>query len=310
MPTRPGRVLRSAFGVLAAALLPAGCDSARDAPQPDVAVPVVLGGPDIPVDSEFAPTSPDTLLSDAEDTHGKGRMNSRLQAQRQAAMRHGSQAGYRHRARELGEILGRNSSKLSAIFDFNRVVWPAPAGTGYLLPPVVQRSGPAFNSSDEGQTVSVADRYLEILEPARIEPVVPNWRQYLLFWPPEPVHIPPTLVPRSDAERIRVRGWIGAGWSAGAAQAEDELARRMRRLQRHYEGMLDFRRLLALGMIEQVDTETVRFGITGESGIMRIGDRTVQIANDPDFRRDPNHWRSLPSMSRSATWHVGAGLDQ
>ena len=310
MPTRPGRVLRSAFGVLAAALLAAGCDSARDAPQPDVAVPVVLGGPDIPIDSEFVPASPGALLSDAEDAHGKGRMNSRLQAQRQAAMRHGSQAGYRHRAGELGEILGRHGGKLSAVFDFNRVVWPAPAGTGYLLPPVVQSSGPAFQSSDEGQMVSVADRYLEIFEPARIAPVVPSWRQYLLFWPPEPAHLPPALVPRSDAERKRVRDWIGAGWSAGAAQAEDEFARRMRRLQRHYEGMLEFRRLLALGMIDSVDTETARFGITGESGIMRIGDRTVQIANDPDFRRDPKNWHLLPSMSGSATWHDGAERDQ
>ena len=303
-------MLRSAFGVLAVALLAAGCDSARDAPQPGAAAPIVLGGPDIPADSEFTPASPDALLSDAEDIRGKGRMNSRLQAQRQAAMRHGSQAGYRHRARELSEILVRHSGKLSAVFDFNRVVRPAPAGTGYLLPPVVQRSGPAFQSSDEGQTVSVADRYLEILEPARIAPVVPNWRNYLLFWPPEPAHLPPALVPRSDTERKRVRDWIGAGWSAGAAQAEDELTRRMRRLQRHYEGMLEYRRLLALRMIEQVDTETARFGITGESGIMRIGDRTVQIANDPDFRRDPKHWRSLPSMSGPATWHGGAGRDQ
>ena len=310
MRNRPGRMLRSAFGVLAVALLAAGCDSARDTPQPGAAAPIVLGGPDIPVDSEFIPASPDALLSDAEDTHGKGRENSRLQAQRQAAMRHGSQAGYRLRARELGEILVRHSGKLSAVFDFNRVVRPAPADTGYLLPPVVQRSGPAFQSSDEGQTVSVADRYLEILEPARIAPVVPNWRQYLLFWPPEPAHLPPSLVPRSDAERKRVRDWIGAGWSAGTTQAEDELARRMRRLQRHYEGMLEYRRLLALGMIDQVNTETARFGITGESGIMRIGDRTVQIANDPDFRRDPKRWRSLPSMSGSATWHDGAGRDQ
>ena len=303
-------MLRPAFGVLAVALLASGCDSARDTPQPGAAAPIVLGGPDIPVNSEFVPASPDALLSDAEDTHGKGRENSRLRVQRQAAMRHGSQAGYRHRARKLGEILGRHSGKLSAVFDFNRVVRPAPAGAGYLLPPVIQRSGPAFQSSDGGQKVSVADRYLEILEPAQIAPVVPNWRQYLLFWPPEPVHLPPALVPRSDTERKRVRDWIAAGWSAGIAQAEDELARRMRRLQRHYEGMLEYRRLLALGKIDQVDTKTARFGVTGEAGAMRISDRTVQIANDPDFRRDPKHWRSVPSLSGPATWYDGAGRDR
>ncbi len=303
MPCRPGRVLHAAFGLLTMALITSGCDTAREVPQPDTVVPINLGGSDIPGDQELTTGNVDAVSSNPDAPRGTGRQDARLRAQRQAAMRHGSQAGYRHRARQLGEILGRHSGELSAVFDFNRVVRPAPAGAGYLLPPVVQRSGPAFQSSDEGKSVSVADRYLRILVAARIAPVVPNWRQFLLFWPPEPAPLPPVLQPRTDAGRQRVKTWIGAGWSAGTAQAEDELARRMRRLRRHYEGMLEYRRLASLGMIEPVETRTARFGVTGEPGVMRTGDRTVRIVGDPDFRRDPKLWHSLPSVSRSEARH-------
>ena len=294
---------------LLAALLSAGC-----APEPagEAAVeppPVDIGGKD-DLRSGDPPAELSAILQLPAPASGNP-PNSwpvRSRSQREASVRFGSQSGFRRRSWELRNLVRERSGELSSVYDFNRLVRPAPGGAGYLVPPVVQRAGNAFRSEGNGTTVSVADAYLRILQPERIAPVAPNWRDWLLFEPPPVTPLPLALAPATDGERKQVRAWIEQGWSAGRKQAEHEFAERLRRLRRDYEGMLEFRRLAALEMIDGTDLADADFGVTGKPGEMRIGNRVVRIVGTADFVRDPARWRKLPDRkpaSQAATPNEG-----
>ena len=280
---------------LLTALLSAGCVSEPAVETVGKPPPVVIGGTD-----ELRPGEPPAQLPEILRLPEPGSGDSaeswpvRSRNQREASVRFGSQSGFRRRSWELRNLIRKRSGELSAVFDFNRLVRPAPGGAGYLVPPVVQRAGNAFRSEGNGTTVAVADAHLRILEPEWIAPVAPNWRDWLLFSPPPATPLPVSLAPATDAERKQVKSWIEQGWSAGRKQAEHEFAERLRRLRRDYGGMLEFRRLAALRMIDGTDLADADFGVTGEPGEMRIGNRVVRIVGTADFVRDPARWRRPP----------------
>ena len=179
---------------------------------------------------------------------------------------------------------------MSAIYVFGRVAAAAPQRVGFLLPPIVSRSFHAFETVPDGVKASAADEYFEILRPAVMSQTVPTWRDYLLFDSAEPLPLLSSKMPRSTAEQQLFEQWVRNGWDAGVEQANAEFTQRMRRLRRDFEGMLEFRRLNALGMVIAAETAGAKFGVTGHPGAMRIGDRTAQITANADFERDRLNW--------------------
>ena len=296
MPTEFRAVSVPIACALLTALLSAGCVPRPAGEAAGEPPPVDIGGKD-----ELRSGEPPAELSAILQLPAPGSGNPpeswpvRSRSQREASVRFGSQSGFRRRSWELRNLVRERSGELSSVYDFNRLVRPAPGGAGYLVPPVVQRAGNAFRSEGNGTTVSVADAYLRILQPERIAPIAPNWRDWLLFEPPPVTPLPLALAPATEGERKQVRAWIEQGWSAGKKQAEHEFAERLRRLRRDYEGMLEFRRLAALEMIDGTDLADADFGVTGEPGEMRIGNRVVRIVGTADFVRDPARWRKLPN---------------
>ena len=206
-------------------------------------------------------------------------------ALRDNALQFGSQTGFRQRWQEIEDKLSARSGELSVIYDFGRVIAPAPQGVGYILPPIVAKAEDAFAIDGDGQTIAAADTYLEILRAARLAASPPTWRDYLLFLD-EDVSQPSRLEPvYTEGKRHRQNHWIEMGRKAGVAQADDELAQRFRRLRRDFEGMLEYRRLELLGMVEPPEIFAAEFGTTGDIGQMRLGDRVVKIVKEADFRR-------------------------
>ncbi len=284
-----GTILAAALAALALS----GCSA--DDPPTEISGSERIGGPDRLTDEAEPPADLKNLRKHAresglEDTE----VLARERALREDALRFGSWNGYRRRAWEIRERLETRSAELSVIYDFNRVARPAPERTGYLLPPVIARSRDAFEAEPGGETVSAADEYYEILRNAAFSPTPPTWRGYLLFHADEKPRRDRLRVTRSTAERKKQDAWIREGWLAGVKQAGDELALRLRRLKRDFEGMLEYRRLQALGMISPPETYGAEFGVTGSAGHMRVGDRTAKIIRHADFRRDHSGWRRVP----------------
>lgn len=254
--------------------------------------PPTIGGPDILRGPTDIPASPARHRIPVADTSGSSGELSQIRSSslREAAQSYGSQMGY---ARRAWEILGRleaRSADLSTVFDFNRVVSSAPAGTGVVIPPVVSRSFNAFIVDSAGREASVADEYLTIVRPGRLGPVVPTWRDYLVFGATNPETPPNALLPEGRVEEQRFREWFNEGWAEGVRLADMEFQSRIDRLNRDFTGMLQYRRLVAQGMMDRMVLADADFGVTVDGSEMRIGSRSVQIVSDAQFQGNPQRW--------------------
>ncbi|MCW3782588.1 type IV secretion system DotC family protein [Defluviimonas salinarum] len=224
----------------------------------------------------------------------------RADALKEAAQSYGSQMGFARRSWEIAGRLEARSSDLSEVFDFNRLVSAAPVKAGVVVPPVVSRSFDAFVTDAEGREASVADEYLTIVRPGRIAPVAPTWRDYLVFTAGSPEEPARSLMPGHGEELDLFEGWFGEGWEAGVALADAEFDTRLDRLKQDYQGMLQYRRLVAQGMMDRMVLADADFGVTEEDGQMRIGSRTVQIVSDASFQSDPTEWKVRSVSERDA----------
>ncbi|WP_367198254.1 type IV secretory system conjugative DNA transfer family protein [Amorphus sp. 3PC139-8] len=272
-----------------------GCVALGEAPPAAVPAPVPqIGGHD---DLQLGPP-PKTLADvkiEAVDPRKEmdGLGGIRGQALREAALSYGSQLGYAYRAWQIEKRLEVQSRELDAVFDFGRVAMSAPRDTGYVLPPVVGRSFAAFEGDTDGTRVTAADEYLQIVAPGRLSPVVPTWRDYLLFAAEEPEELASSLKPQSRDEVAVFKREIEAGYAAGMAQADAALEEKLARLRRDFEGMAEYRRLVAQGMMNRIVVADADFGVTGGGDTMRIGERVVQIVGEAQFEADPRVWRAV-----------------
>lgn len=312
---------KSLFVSLAGACLLAACAEIPEGREhPDQRG--VGGMHDLRSGFEPAASPGEALEAAAPGTHvgdGEEILEFRRRALLGAARERGSRMGYARRGWEIGGLLERRSSQLDRAFDFARVVPEAPAGAGYVIPPVISRGLDAYEGDDRRRRVSVTDEYLAIAVPGEIRPVRPTWRDYLLFEraPADEPGLAP--LPRSQAERTRFAEWFGEGWRAGTGLANAEIASRLERLRRDYEGMLRYRRLVSKGMMDRMVLRDADYGVAGGGGEMRVGNRTVRIVSDAAFRADPRRWsaraiedRNIPAAAAfpkaSRSWKMPKSL--
>ena len=211
-------------------------------------------------------------------------LSVRENALREAAQSFGNKNGYQQRVLEILRVLESRSAQLSAVYDFNRVAAPAPLGTGLVIPPVVVRSFNAQEFDTNGAAATAADEQLEIIAPARLSPVAPTWRDYLLLEAGAVESLPSALLPAGSNEAAKFRQWFDEGWQAGVLQADAEFERRLLRLKRDYEGMLEYRRLVAAGLMRRIVVADADLGDAVEPNSMRIGERSVKIVSQSQFK--------------------------
>jgi defect-in-organelle-trafficking protein DotC len=224
----------------------------------------------------------------------------RVNALTEGAQAYGSQMGYARRSWEILRRMEDRSGQLSEVFEFARVVERAPVRAGVVIPPVVSRNFQAYDLDAEGREASVADEYLTIIRPGRLAPMEPTWRDYLVLDPGTPDEPARSLLPGTDGEHEIFTAAFEAGWEAGVDLADTEFANRLARLQRDYTGMLQYRRLVAHGMMDRMVLEDADFGVTGGGNEMRIGNRNVRITSDAEFRANPDQWDIATVTQRDA----------
>lgn len=269
--------------------------------------PAIFGGRDILRAQASPPASPSEVRLPVSEASGNSEMTGiRSSALKEAAQSYGSQMGYARRAYEILGRLEARSSDLSTVFDFNRVISIAPSGAGVVIPPVVSRSFNAFLTDSDGREASVADEYLTIVRAGRLGPVAPTWRDYLVFGASTPETPPNALLPDDRLEIQRFREWFDEGWAEGVRLADAEFQSRMDRLSRDYTGMLQYRRLVAQGMMDRMVLADADFGTTVDGNEMRIGSRSVQIVSDAQFQGNPQRW-SIRSVSARDALVVRSG---
>lgn len=257
--------------------------------------PGVVGGAD---DFELGPAPSGTVVLGGADTAMSDMGSIRHGALVESALAYGSAKGHAERSYRIMERVKSRVGLFSQGFDFSRVVVRAPGGAGFIIPPIVSAGRDAFSLSNDGKEAAVADAYLTITAPGRISGVIPTWRDYVLMTYSEPEQPPRSVLPRDAREAEVFNKAVQEGIAEGMRAADDEFEQRLANLERDYRGMLQYRKLVAQGMMDEMVLSTANFGVTAQDGEMRIGSRVIKITSDADFQANPKRW-NVGSLSRS-----------
>ena len=222
----------------------------------------------------------------------------RNNALREAALVYGSQNGFKSTVQKITQTLELQSNNLSVVFDFGKVVTPLDRNAGYVIPPVVVRASNAVTINPESTVLASTDEFLTIRKPGRLSTTMPTWRDYLLIPETKIEPITPGLVPSDKVEHQYFTQWFNTGWQSGTDLGLQEFAIRLRRLKRDYIGMVDYRKLVSTGVINELAIANADFGVSGTPTSLRINNRLIHLVSYASFEANPQFWR-LPDNNDS-----------
>lgn len=211
----------------------------------------------------------------------------RLDSLKQVARGLGAQAGLSWRSRQLNLILNAQKRTLDQIFNFNYLIL-----NQNILPPILSEGRNILNLADEF-TIRVSDHEFQITQPPRFITVPPNWRNYIWMGYKKPETPNSTLLPQNAAERKVWNDYIQIGWNEGIIQADQIFAANLARLQRDYEGMILYRKLLAKHMVTPPYVSQADLGVTGDGNNIHINDRVLRITSIPQLQTDTKNWQPV-----------------
>ncbi len=275
------------FPFLLAGCAPAGLPESAPVPRSESNL-VVFGGHD------SLPAEPALFASLIIPEAGQNEVpvDIRARSMREAALAWGAAHGQARRSWEIARSYLERKGKLDAVWNFRRVSLPAPMAAGWVLPPVIQRAGAAWSGGE--RKAEAATQYYQILRPGRLSGRLPGWRDYLPLPTEEPDRPAEALLPK-EGETEQWREWAAEGWLAGIELAETEYREALARLERDYSGMLEYRRLLAMGMLRDMVVEAEHWpaAISEDGNALRVGGRRVTILSDAGFVADTGAWKPL-----------------
>ncbi len=230
-------------------------------------------------------------LEDLADSLGNDN-EIRLDALREAAISYGARGGLAKRTADIRDTINTKSSSMDQIYDFRRLLIPAPSGL-LIEPPIISEGVDAALIESGGQTAAVADRIYNINRNARIVSTPRNWRAYLeRDW--GKVELPPQVLFPQTAEEKKI--WIEnltKGWDEGTKQANEIFQADLDKLVADYSGMIRYRKLLAQGIVSAPFALQVDRGVTGGGDEMRVGDRAVQITGPSQLMTEAFEWQPV-----------------
>ena len=248
--------------------------------------PSLLDLKGIPDSKTFKPEEVDSEIEDL----GDGMVNVRKNAIQEAALSYGARGGLAFGTYHVRVELEKRAAYMDKVFDFRRLLIPAPSGL-LIEPPIVSESEDILEIDISGQEAAVVDRMYNINLNARIVTAPRTWRQYLeRTW--DSVTMPPDLLrPADDEEREIFEEYVEKGWEEGLEQADEIFNQDLNQLTADFEGMVKYRKLLAQGMISKPYALQVDRGVTGGGDMMRVGDRAIQITGNSQLVTGYQQWK-------------------
>lgn len=210
----------------------------------------------------------------------------RSQGLRDTALSVGARGGLAWRAEHINDILLKNQSLLSRVFNFNAMLLEK-----NVLPPVLTEAQKTLSLTGF-DTIRVADRTYQIVHQARFVTTVPTWREYLWLSYSAPEAPDRTLLPRTREERLIWKRFVEEGWRAGVQQADLIFQENIARLKRDYEGMVRYRSLQAKNMVSAPFVAQLDMGVTGGGSDLTINDRILRITAFPSLQNESQEWRA------------------
>ncbi|MGC1182151.1 type IV secretion system DotC family protein [Legionella sp.] len=218
----------------------------------------------------------------------------RQMALKETALSLGAQAGLAWRAKSIDEELSKQSRTLDTIYDFNSLVLEH-----NILPPVLLEGRNTLNLAD-AQNIRISDRTYKVYKQARFVTTPPTWRQYLWLDYVQPEFPNVTLLPKTKIERKIWCIYTAKGWKKGAEQANVIMEENIARIKEDFNGMILYRKLLAMNMVSPPYVSNTDLGVTGDASEIHIDDRVLRITALPALNINSNEWRAAVSKDENA----------
>lgn len=218
----------------------------------------------------------------------------RESALRETALTLGAQAALAYRAKEIDEELIKQTRYLDTVFDFNALILEH-----NVLPPVLVEGRNELNLANSN-TIRVSNRTYKVHKQARFITSPPNWREYLWmdYTPPDMPHA--SLLPTNrDEQQIWADG-IASGWEKGNEQANTILEESIARIKEDFNGMILYRKLLAMNMVSPPFVSQSDLGVTGDGDEIHIDDRVLRITALPALNTNPGEWHAAVAQDEEA----------
>jgi defect in organelle trafficking protein DotC len=216
----------------------------------------------------------------------------RIEGLKEAAITLGAQGALAYRSRELDKFLEENAAHLNQIYNFQALVLD-----NNVLPPVITEARDQLVLHDN-DTIQIADKTYTILKNVRFVTTPPNWREYLWLKFNKPELPDPSILPKEDSEPERDlwKQFVDEGWEQGLQQANTIFSENLAKLQRDYQGMMRYRKLLNEHVINSPMVAKVQLGITGGGESLAINDQLLRITVHPELNANSEEW--LPIVTQ------------
>lgn len=224
----------------------------------------------------------------------KGPSKIREAALKETALSLGAQAGLASRAKTIDDQLVRHTRLLDHIYDFNALVLEH-----NVLPPVLLEGRNTLNLADL-QSIRISNRTFRVYKQAHFITTAPNWRQYLWmdYQSPELPH--PSLLPTNKSEKVIWQHYAAKGWEQGMEQGNIILEESIARLKQDFNGMILYRKLLAMNMVSPPFVSNTDLGVTGDGEEIHIDDRVLRITALPALNTNANEWHAAVEKDEEA----------
>jgi len=210
----------------------------------------------------------------------------RSMALREMALSLGAQSGLASRAKTIDNSLIKQGRHLDAIFDFKSLLLD-----NNVLPPVLLQGDKTLNLAN-GQAIRISDRTYKLAKQAHFVTTPPNWRQYLWLDYQEPEVPPVSMLPNSKSEQKIWCYYVEKGWTQGFDQANIILSENIARIKEDFNGMILYRKLLAMNMVSAPYVSHLDLGVTGNRDELHIDDRVLRITALPALNTKSEEWRA------------------
>jgi defect-in-organelle-trafficking protein DotC len=226
------------------------------------------------------PSNFSTQTSEQEDP----RSTLRLEIIREAATALGLRAGAAHQARKILADLESRSETLDRLYRFS-VLFTA---SGVYIPPVIEVV--KNRVSTDGSVMRKLDEGIRIIKRGRLALNPPNWREYLYVGldvtdPPIPAQ---AALPREGNE-LELKIWeqeVSKGWALGVEQANETYKINHARLNRDYEGMLQYSSMKERGLMTDEVIAGTYVPVSGDENSLNLNEQIYQVTQQPKMVTD------------------------
>lgn len=210
----------------------------------------------------------------------------RIEAIKDTAMQLGAQGGLAWRSAQINKELEAEATHLRNVFNFNALIME-----NGILPPVLMEGNKTLNQSGP-LSIRITDKTYTIEANARFVTAPPTWRDYLITHFKKPDLPNAVLLPKDSKEEDMWREYLAIGWKNGVAQADNIYSENLAKLKRDYEGMILYRKLLAMHMVTPPYIAKTDLGVTGDATHLNIGDKVLRISALPGMNVDSKEWKA------------------